>query len=180
MRIFGRHYRVPGGLDQARPFPTQDLSGSLPGQLLPSLRGSSYPRSRLTEGPSRLPVPGTSPLHPLPWTAHSGGSNPPSLSRPSRSATPTMYAAQSNFPKHHLSPRLESLRPPPSTCQGARQLAIPPRPPAPQLACSALPHPPSRVLYLLTCLPFYPYRWDPSRKLCMLNKITNIRFNFTK
>lgn len=152
MHIFGRHYRVPGGLDQARPFPTQDLSGSLPGQLLPSLRGSSYPRSRLTEGPSR----------------------------PSRSATPTMYAAQSNFPKHHLSPRLESLRPPPSTCQGTRQLAIPPCLPAPQLVCSALPQPPSRVLYLLTCLPFYHYRWDPSQKLCMLNKVTNIRFNFTK
>lgn len=64
----GGHYRVPGGLDQARPFPAQDLSGSLSGQLLPPLRGSSYPRSRLTEGPSRLPVPGGSPLPPLPCT----------------------------------------------------------------------------------------------------------------
>lgn len=92
------------GTGPSQAVPTQDLSGSLPGQLLSPLLGSSYPRAQLTETPPGFP------LYHFPWTAHSGGSNPPSLSRPSRSAKlTTMYAAHSNFPKYHLSLHLKSL-----------------------------------------------------------------------
>lgn len=152
MHIFGGHYRVPGGLDQARLFPIQDLSGSLPGRFLPPLHGSSYPRARLTEAPPGCPSQVGSPLYHLPWTAYSGGSNLLSLSRLSWSAKPTtMYAAHSNFPKYHLSLHLKSLRPPPSTWRGARQLSIPACPPPSWHVC------PSQALYLLTCLPSYYY-----------------------
>lgn len=101
MLIFGGHYRVPGGLDQARLFPLR-ISVVLCQDSF-SLLYMAPP----TQGPSSQVG---SPLHHFPWIARSGGRNPPSLSRPSRSAKPTtMYVAHPNFPKYHLSLRLKSL-----------------------------------------------------------------------